>query len=572
MSKKKVIVSNIIQNNKRALGLTAFILILSFICITISSKFSFLYAFHEVDDVHCFITTARCMLRGDVLYRDVYEHKGPMHYFFYCLGIALTKGSFTGIWILEVFLFALFLLFVYKTIILFIKSPVLSVVITTSIGIWATVSESFCGGGECEELTLPFISAAVYYALQLYNGNDNDEAGERHNGDALIILYSGIIGFCFSVVFWSKYTITGAFAGYVVAVIIIGIIQKDILFILKRAFGFAIGTLLGSAPVILYFAINGAFRDLWEVYFYNLIFRYSQIEKGGTSFFDNLKSMFSLIMIIAGAGTASAPKSLLKPQGRIIALCMLSFDLVGLAAGKIWGYVYEARAGFYVFFFVGIIGFWGRLNTIKWISEKAENKREKMRNWVTKEMERTPKLSAAINTLFYSKKKLTFSVGAILLLIYSLYFSYTVTPYSYAIGADSDAYAIIRVSERIKQLELNNPNIICFTSLDPGLYYLTGTYPPDKYFCSYNLYTPKELGFYEKYIATGEADCVISYLPVESLEKYGYSLYYAEENATVVDCEMTMGMKSFYLYARNDLFRKERSRVTHPAFLGVCAQ
>ena len=50
-----------------------FSIILAFICISINSTHSMLYKFMEGQDVHCFITTARCMLRGDVLYKDIYE-------------------------------------------------------------------------------------------------------------------------------------------------------------------------------------------------------------------------------------------------------------------------------------------------------------------------------------------------------------------------------------------------------------------------------------------------------------------------------------------------------------------
>ena len=87
--------------------LGAFCLILAFFCITINSKFSFLYTYHDVGDVHCFITVARCMLRGDVLYRDVYEHKGPLHYFLYYAGIGAAGGSTIGVYVIEIIILRL---------------------------------------------------------------------------------------------------------------------------------------------------------------------------------------------------------------------------------------------------------------------------------------------------------------------------------------------------------------------------------------------------------------------------------------------------------------------------------
>src|SRR4026207_2167425 len=54
------------------------------------------------------------LLHGDIPYRDVWDHKPPLIYFVDALGIALTPGSFWGLWILQVFFIFFTLLFVYK--------------------------------------------------------------------------------------------------------------------------------------------------------------------------------------------------------------------------------------------------------------------------------------------------------------------------------------------------------------------------------------------------------------------------------------------------------------------------
>ena len=188
----------------KLLGIYTFCLTLSFVCITISSKFSFLYAFHDVSDVQCFITVARCMLRGNVLYRDVYEHKGPLHYFLYYAGMGITSGSTIGIYVIETILFSVFLFAVYKTIELFCKYSILNYAITTLIGVWATVRSAFCGGGQCEELTLPFIALALYFTLREYAGDlfspfrDKETNDNNHNGPK-VWHGAAAIGLCFAV-------------------------------------------------------------------------------------------------------------------------------------------------------------------------------------------------------------------------------------------------------------------------------------------------------------------------------------------------------------------------------------
>src|SRR5215216_5751069 len=54
------------------------------------------------------------LLKGDVPYRDVWDHKPPLIYFVDALGIALSPDSLWGVWFLQ-FIFIFFtLLFVYK--------------------------------------------------------------------------------------------------------------------------------------------------------------------------------------------------------------------------------------------------------------------------------------------------------------------------------------------------------------------------------------------------------------------------------------------------------------------------
>ena len=53
-------------------------------------------------------------LRGDIPYRDVWDHKPPLIYFIDALGLSLTPDSLWGVWLLQgVFIFFTFFL-LYK--------------------------------------------------------------------------------------------------------------------------------------------------------------------------------------------------------------------------------------------------------------------------------------------------------------------------------------------------------------------------------------------------------------------------------------------------------------------------
>ena len=542
---------------RKQLYIWLFVIILSLICITINSELSFLYAFHEVEDVQCFITVARCMLRGDVLYKDIYEHKGPMHFFLYYLGLKSSGGSTIGVYVIEILLFALFLLMVYKSVHIFCRYDLLNYILTAAIGVWASCRRAFCAGGECEELTLPFVTIALYLVLKENAGELQDHKTEDAEKKSCkcteIWCNAAIIGLCFSIVFWSKYTVTGVFVGYVFAVIIIGITLKSMKYVLERAGGFIIGALSGSIPVILYFTKHRAFNDLWEVYFYNLIFKYSQNGYGETSFWHNTKSMMHFWIIVATFGIIIAPYKVIKKEGKIYTLLMILLLILGLATSKVWSYVYEALVPIGIVCIIGFIGVIGKIYSIEKARVLIQRIWSKTKLRLSNEIQTMPRLKRYINTIFVEKKVVASVVFLAAILFYSGYFAINVNPHADSIGAHPEDYEMVRISKLVREIKADNPVIISFTSLDTGIYYLTDTYPPDKYFCQYNLFSLYDLEYYEKYIESRKADFVISHEQVDNMIEYGYDLCYKNESAKSVNKGFGMTIMNYYLYARKEL-------------------
>ena len=59
-------------------------------------------------DANIFFTMGKSMLSGKVLYRDVFDHKGPVLYLLYGLGWLLDHTGFIGVFVLEICGFAVF--------------------------------------------------------------------------------------------------------------------------------------------------------------------------------------------------------------------------------------------------------------------------------------------------------------------------------------------------------------------------------------------------------------------------------------------------------------------------------
>lgn len=533
-----------------------FCAIVSFICITLNSKFSFLYKFHDVDDVYCFITTARCMLRGDVLYKDIYEHKGPYHYFLYCFGLIFSDKTLTGVYLIELVLFACFAYIVLKTMQLFCQKGFLSYIVTALIAVSATVTRAFAAGGECEELSLVFVAFAFYAAIKRHFRKITEI-----ESNSLVLL----IGISFALVFWSKYTLTGAFAGYCVSILVEGSIKKDLKFVVNSAKWFLIGTAIGSLPIILYFAVNGAIKDVWQVYFYNLMFRYSENTFGVKELFNNLCGIVNIPIIVIFVGIILAPGKMINKYCKIIIPIMVGCHIIGLTFGKVWSYSHETKYSFVMFSYIGILGIISRLLQVKAINEHVDAIRHWIKKFLSQMIEKESEnktsyllkikkyfdgLKNTYNEIRTPKMMIGYVVFAMLLIMYMSYFVYTVSYYTPDIGEQSDNKRL-EISQYILKKVPNDPVIVCFSQLDPGLYYFTGAYPPDKYFCQYNLFSLEELRYYDKYIKTGKADFVFSHNLVDNLENYGYKQVYG--NLEFSGDSGEVDLPEYNLYIRSDL-------------------
>ncbi|WP_163273378.1 glycosyltransferase family 39 protein [Dysgonomonas sp. 511] len=221
-----------------------------------ASKCSPLYLFNEWGDPHIYFSIGKGIVNGKVLYKDLFDHKGPLIFFIYGLGYLTSSSSFTGIYILEsLFLFAS-LLFVYKSAKLFVAKEYafLSALLFTIIFIWRNEK-----GGSADEFAVPFLVVSLYYTLR-YSLNTAMDI-------KLLKRYYLIHGLMFAAVFLIKFSIC-VFWPFLLLIPVVDIIRekryKDIFAI---SLSFASGFALVLLPVLLYFAVNGATGDFIFAYF-----------------------------------------------------------------------------------------------------------------------------------------------------------------------------------------------------------------------------------------------------------------------------------------------------------------
>ena len=92
------------RREKRKIGL--FCLTASAVLLLLCSQCSPLYPINVWGDANCLLTVGRVMKAGGVVYRDIYEQKGPTLYLLHMIAACMSDSSFLGVYVLEVLSFA----------------------------------------------------------------------------------------------------------------------------------------------------------------------------------------------------------------------------------------------------------------------------------------------------------------------------------------------------------------------------------------------------------------------------------------------------------------------------------
>lgn len=142
----------------------AIIIAVAVFVISMLSKSSPLYPFNDWVDTNIFLTVGKSVLHGKVLYRDIYEQKGPLLFLIFVLPAIISEKSFIGVYILECFSAFFFLFYSYKISKLF--APQSSLMLLPAYAFIVYSSRSFSHGGSVEELCLPMVTCSLYFMLQ----------------------------------------------------------------------------------------------------------------------------------------------------------------------------------------------------------------------------------------------------------------------------------------------------------------------------------------------------------------------------------------------------------------------
>ena len=294
---------------------------ISFVLMLLLTRSSFLYPYNNWDDANSYFSMGKSMMNGAVIYRDIFDQKGPYLYLLYGLCSLVSRTDFTGVFIMEVLLGAVDLWLIRRILHLYCSGRT-SLVLAPVLFACMCASKSFYWGGSAEELCLPFLLYPLYLLLRTLeegkaDAHQSTEAESSETGEGASAaagtgktdhLSGGVhfrardvfaAGLCCGVVFCIKFTLMGFYLAFAVVVILTCRSRKEFW---SLAGWYLLGILLPFVPWVIYFAANGALFDWYNVYIYTNVFIYSDFgenshgETMASRIYDLAKLLYWLIL------------------------------------------------------------------------------------------------------------------------------------------------------------------------------------------------------------------------------------------------------------------------------------
>lgn len=224
----------------------------SFILLFFCSKLSPFYSFNEWPDTNIYFNIGKAVMNGQVLYQDVFDHKGPFIFLIYGIGYLISNMSFLGVYIIQSLFFFVGILMAYRFARLYVNR-LFSVIVGLSFSLlllWYNGK-----GGSPEEFVAVLAMISFYLFFKYYKTN------EQHN--PMWMLIHGIV---FTLAFLIKLNLVAFWFFPLLAIFGSFIYRKEYHLALRNLIALFLGILLASLPFILYFALTRSFGDFWHAY------------------------------------------------------------------------------------------------------------------------------------------------------------------------------------------------------------------------------------------------------------------------------------------------------------------
>ncbi len=519
-------------------------LLSAFAIITVCSRSSFLYVFNLWDDANSYFTVGKCIFRGFVPYRDLFDQKGIMLYFIYGLASLISPTTFRGVYVMEILAAFFSLLAICKIYKMFLEPRTFPYILTPITGAVIYSSFNFYWGGGAEEFLFPFIMWGMYLSVKYFRRTYPETMGYG------TVLAGGILAGC---VFNIKFNSLGFFFGWMLMVFLADIIgDRMILKAIISCFVFLGGMGIATLPWVIYFGVHGAIRDWLYVYIYKNVFEYSKKLSFGermATFYDIIKNhvlnnttvyVFITIGIVYFLASAISTclyedrNSLRKRDRFFVPVEILELINLGVLFAFLMIVIFIGGVSlpYYSFPINGFVvfGFVPFCYIIEKFLKTRIERNTHGRNYNGAILE----ASAA-----FALSLISYAVAVAVSFFTSVNVKF--------MGITADQLWLYRFRDYIRDSGVEDPGLIVEFTFDVGLYTVLDIEPMCYYFQTQTLNMQEVLDYQKTYLHSGEADFVVTcdYQAEGTGDRYDLVM---EEQCRFYDFDHT-----YYLYQRNSV-------------------
>jgi 4-amino-4-deoxy-L-arabinose transferase-like glycosyltransferase len=206
-------------------------------------------------DSGIFLYVGSRLLKGDVLYRDVWDHKPPVVFLINAAGLLVSGGSIWGVWILEVIAVLASVWMAYFVLRNSFGNTAAALGIVSGLTI---LFLTLHGGNYVEEYAIPFQFASFFFLYQA-------EQKER-------VWPALACGIAIGILFFLRQTLIGVGIAIALYLVMRAVLGRS--WLPFRQLGFImLGALSVSVVILIYLAIQGILPEFWDAAFiYNAIY------------------------------------------------------------------------------------------------------------------------------------------------------------------------------------------------------------------------------------------------------------------------------------------------------------
>ncbi len=208
-------------------------------------------------DSGVFLYVGSHILKGEIPYRDIWDHKPPVIFFLYATGLAIANGSRWGVWLLEALSLSLATLIGFR-------------LMRDAFGFTSAIAGSFLwllslvfvieGGNLTEEYALPLQFGCFYLAYD----------AEKHGAYSW---RSYLIGLLCGLAFFTKQTTIGIGIALVFYITLKGVVFRQRQNLITNLSFLFLGGLTAALPFVAFFVAHNAAYYFWDAAFvYNFFY------------------------------------------------------------------------------------------------------------------------------------------------------------------------------------------------------------------------------------------------------------------------------------------------------------